>query len=162
MRSRPRQLLALGGVLLAVAFGVAVAITLSGEDATASKADYQTTVVDARDRIDFAFARIAKSDSIDELIARIDEAAAVVDKTAGQLDDAAVAKGFEDDNDRLVRTLHAFSDELAGTAEQFEDPSFASALESITSLGFAGWENVNKALAAMNKKGLEVELLERH
>jgi hypothetical protein len=162
MSSRSTQLLALVAVGLATAFAVAVALILLSGDATASKADYQATVANTRDRVDFALVRITRSQSVEELIERIDEASAVVGATAGDLDDAGVAKGFEELNDRLVRTLRRFSDELAGTSAQFEDPSFAGTLEGITSLGFLEWENMNRILGQMQKKGLDVELLARH
>ena len=54
-------------------------------------------------------ARIAKSQSIDELIERMDEASAVIGRTASDLDDAGVAEGFEDTNATLVTRLQAFS-----------------------------------------------------
>jgi hypothetical protein len=163
MFSKPTQLLALLGVALAAAFGVAAAILVLGGSDTASKADYQASVVNARDRVDFALERVTRSTSAEELIERIDQASAVVGATAADLDDGGVAEGFEDLNDRLVRTLRRFSDELAGTAAQFQDPTFgASILDSITSLGFLEWENTNKILGEMKQQGLAVPLLERH
>jgi hypothetical protein len=163
MFSKSTQLLALLGVALAAAFGVAAVLLLLGGSDAASKADYQATVVNARDRVDFALERITRSESAEELIERIDQASAVVGATASDLDDKGVAEGFEDLNDRLVKTLQRFSDELAGTAEQFRDPTFgAGLLDSINSLGFLEWENTNKILGEMKSKGLAVQPLERH
>lgn len=162
MSSRAMQLAVLGGVALAAALAVAVAFLAFGGSGTASRADYQTEVRNARDRVDYALARITRSDSIEELIERIDEASVVVGATADELDDAPVAEGFEREHERLVRTLEAFSDELAGTAAQFQDPTFAPSLSGLTSLGFLEWENVNKILGEMRKKGLRVQPLERH
>jgi hypothetical protein len=162
MRSRTTQVLALVGVLIAVAIGVVVASTFAGGKATTSKADYQATVLKARDRTDFALARITKSQSVDELIKRIDEASVVVGSTADQLNNAAVAKGFEGDNARLVTTLRAFSDELAGTASTFSDPTFGNSLASANSLSFPEWDKVNAILTEMRGRGLHVPLLARH
>jgi hypothetical protein len=163
MFSKPTQLLALGGVALAAAFGVAAAILLLGGDSTASKAEYQATVVNARDRVDFALERITRSQSAEELIERIDEASAVVGATAGDLEDEGVAEGYDDLNEQLVTTLRKFSDELAGTAAQFRDPTFGSSfLESINSLGFLEWENTNRILGEMQEQGLTVQPLQRH
>ena len=92
---------AVAGAVIAIG----LAVVLLGDDATASRADYQATVVNTRDRVDFAYARIAKSQSIDELIERMDEASAVIGKTASDLDDAGVAEGFEDTNATLVTRL---------------------------------------------------------
>jgi hypothetical protein len=162
MGSRSTQILALVAVVIGAAFAIAVGVILLGDDATASRADYQATVVNARDRVDFALVRITKSQSTDELIERIDEAAAVVGKTASDLDDASVAEGFEDENDRLAATMRSFSDELAGTAAQFRDPTFAGTLPAITSLSFPQWNALNRVFADLEERGIEVEQLPRH
>src|SRR4029453_11051924 len=127
---------------LVAAFGVAAALIVLGGNDTASKTEYQASVTNARDRVDFALERITRSQSPEELIERIDEASVVVGATASDLDGKGVANGYEDLNDELVSTLRKFSDELAGTAAQFRDPTFGpSFLESINSLGFKEWEN---------------------
>jgi hypothetical protein len=162
MQTRSTQVLALVGVAIAAAFAVAIAFILAGGSGSTSRADYQATVVNARDRVDFAYGRIASSQSTDELIERLDAAAVVVGSTASDLEDAGVAEGFEDLNKRLVRSLRAFSDVLAGTAAQFRDPTFAGTLPGITSLSFPEWDAVNKVLAELNEQGIEVDQLERH
>lgn len=160
--SRSTQLVVLAAVALAAAFGVAVALGAFGDGKTVTKAEYGATVSNARDRVDFALLRITRSESIEDLIGRIDEASAVVGATGDDLDDAGVAEGFDDLHERLVDRLHAFSDELAGTAAQFEDPTFSGVLGGINSLGFLQWEEVNKVLTQMRDRGLDVQLLERH
>ena len=163
MSSRSTRLLVLLGVVLAAAFGIAVAVAaLDGGREVASQPEYTATISNARDRVDFALVRITRSQSEEELVERIYDASDVVGATAGDLDDAGVAEGFEGLHDRLVDTMQAFSDELGATAAQFEDPTFAANLEGISSLGFLEWENVNKVLGEMKDKGLEVALLERH
>jgi hypothetical protein len=161
--SRWNRLLVLGGVLLVAAFAIAVAVAAldSGRE-EATRAEYTATVTNTRDRIDFALVRITRSQSEEELIERIDEASTAVGAAGDDLGDAGVARGFENLHDRLVSTLDDFSSELEGTAAQFQDPTFAPNLQGINSLGFLEWENVNKVLADMRKKGLEVDLLERH
>lgn len=163
MTSRSTKLLVLGGVVLVAAFGIAVAVAaLDAEREVATKAEYEATVSSTRDRVDFALVRITQSGSEDELIERIDEASVAVGAAGDDLSDAGVAKGFESLHDRLVSTLDAFSSELAGTAAQFEDPTFAPHIQGISSLGFLEWENVNEILGEMREKGLDVALLERH
>jgi len=149
------------GAAAAVVVAV-VGIALGGGGGSSSREDYQATVVSARDRVDFALARITKSKTFDELSKRIDEAAEVLDDTAGDVDGAGVTDGFDDENDKLVRTLHAFSDELAGTAATLRDPSFADALPLIRTLSFKQWIAVNRVLTDLRKKGIEVEPLARH
>lgn len=162
MASRWTQILVVLAAVVGGILAVGAAVVLLGDDATASRADYQETVVEGRDRVDFALERITRSQSIEELIERIDEAAAVVGSTASDLDDAGVAEGFEDVNARLVRNLRALSDEMAGTAAQFRDPTFGSALGGINSLSFPKWNAVNATLADLKEQGIQVEQLARH
>lgn len=162
MSSRSLRLLVLAIVLAAGAAAVAVALGAFDGGKPATTAEYRATVANARDRVDFALERITKSDSTEALIRRIGEAAAAVDATADDLDDAAVAEGYADLHAKLVDTLRAFSAELAATAAQFQDPTFGGVLEGITSLGFVQWEKVNAVLAQMRKRGLDVQLLQRH
>jgi hypothetical protein len=162
MGSRTTQILAIAAAVAGAVIAIGLAVVLLGDDATASRADYQATVVNTRDRVDFAYARIAKSQSIDELIERMDEASAVIGKTASDLDDAGVAEGFEDTNATLVKRLQAFSNVLHSTAEQFQDPTFGAALGGINSLSFPEWDAVNGALADLKAQGIQVDQLERH
>jgi hypothetical protein len=162
MGSRTTQILVIVAAVAGGFIAIGLAVVLLGGDATASRTDYQATVVNTRDRVDFAYARIARSSSIDELIERMDEASAVIGKTASDLDEAGVAEGFEDMNARLVTKLQAFSNVLHGTAEQFQDPTFGGSLGGINSLSFPEWDEVNKILAEMKAKGIQVDQLERH
>jgi hypothetical protein len=162
MGSRTTQILAIVAAVAGAVIAIGLAVVLLGDDATASRADYQATVVNTRDRVDFAYARIAKSQSIDELIERMDEASAVIGKTASDLDDAGVAEGFEDTNATLVKRLQAFSNVLHSTAEQFQDPTFGATLGGINSLSFPEWDAVNEVLADLKAQGIRVDQLERH
>jgi hypothetical protein len=145
------------------AFVAAVAIRAFSGPGTATKAEYQATVQNARDRVDYALEQITKPTETDQLPDRFDQAAAVLAATSKDLDNAGVAKGFGDLNARLSDKLDEFSNELTNTAAQFRDPSFASgALGGINSIGFTQWDDVNAILTEMNKRGLKVELLQRH
>jgi hypothetical protein len=141
---------------------VIVGVVVLGDDGTTSRQDYQAAVVNARDRVDFAYGRIARSQSLEEVIERLDEAAVVVGDTASDLDDKGAPEGLDDENERLVVALRAFSDVLAGSAAQFRDPAFAPSLEGLTSLSFPEWDRVNKVLAELDEKGIEVAQLARH
>lgn len=163
MGTRSTQALVAVAAAIVVAFGVAVAvIAIGGEEATASRADYQASVVNGRDRADFALEQITKSESPEELVERIDEAAAVVGDVADDLDGTGVAPGFEEDHDRLVEAMDGLSVELANTAAQFRDPSFTAALPGINSLSFPQWDAVNRVLADLKERGIDVTQLERH
>ena len=153
---------ALIAVAVVAAVAVAAGILLLGGDEASSRESYQSAVVNARDRVDFAYGRIARSQSPEDLIERLDDASVVVGDTASDLEDAGAPEGLEGHNERLVEALRAFSDVLAGTSAQFDDPTFAGTVPGITSLGFPEWDEVNVVLAQLNRKGIEVEPLARH
>jgi hypothetical protein len=161
--SNLKALLALGGVAVAIVVAVVIAVTAMGGDKTATKPEYQATIVNVRDRVDFAYAQITKADSVENLVERLDVASAAIGDVADDVRGAAVAPGFESLNDDLADKLDKFSDALAATSEQFQDPSSAGfGLDSLTSLGFTEWDDVNAILTEMQKKGIKVELLQRH
>jgi ABC-type transporter Mla subunit MlaD len=164
MSSRWRQLtLVVVGVVVAVAAVAIAGIAFGGESTpSATRAEYQASVVDVRDRVDIAMLRITQSTSIEQLIERIAQASTAVGAAAADLGDAGVADGYGDETEDLVRTLQAFSDELANTSEQFEDPTFEPNLTNINSLGFQGWDKVNEDLAELRSQGIRVPLLQRH
>jgi len=162
--SQKKRLLVIAGVIVAAVLAAVIAMNaLGGGDKTATKAEYQATIANARDRVDYGYAQITKADSVENLIKRLDTASVVIGAVAVDVAGAAVAPRFEDLNSDLADKLAQFSDALAASADQFQDPSSAGfGLDSITSLGFTEWDDVNKILTSMQKKGLEVELLERH
>jgi hypothetical protein len=61
-----------------------------------------------------------------------------------------------------VDALERFSTSLANTADQLRDPSFAETLPAINSISFPEWDETNAILSEMGKKGLKVQLLQRH
>ena len=162
---RSKWLLIAAVTVAIVAAGVAATVGIAfrgGGNGTTSKAAYRATVHNARDRVDYALERITKSQSIDQLVQRINEASVSVNGAASELDHAKVARGFADDNARLVSTLQAFSQELASTASTFSDPTVGGALANATSLSFPEWDKVNAILTEMQHRGVTVPLLARH
>jgi ABC-type transporter Mla subunit MlaD len=151
-----------GAVAAGVVAAVGIAFGGGGSSGTTSKDAYQQTVVNARDRVDFALARIGKSQSVDELIQRVNDASDTVGSAAAELDATKVASGFENDNAKLVLTLRAFSKELSNTAQTFSDPTFGSTLASLNSLSFPQWDKVNAILGDLHARGIEVAPLARH
>jgi len=163
MSSRWTQIAVFVGVAVAAAGAVAVVgIALGGGGGSASTDEYQETVVSARNQVEFALGKIAKAQSIEELLGQLDEAADVVEASAGDLAEAGVADGFGDENDKLVAGLYALASELTGTAETLRDPAFAQALPKLTSLSFKQWEVVNRVLGDLKEQRIDVELLARH
>ena len=148
--------------VLALAAVVLVAVAFGGGKGTATKAEYRATVGNARDRVDFALVGVTRSTSVDELISRLDHASDVVGSAASELGGAKVAKGFGDENDKLVRTLESFSVELANTAATFEDPTFSGTIAQASSLSFPEWDTINEILADLSSQGIRVPPLARH
>ena len=67
-----------------------VLVSGCGGSGTPSVEEFSDAVVLNRNRVDFALTRITRADSSDELLNRMDEAAAVIDKAAGDLDRKSV------------------------------------------------------------------------
>jgi transposase len=162
MRTRSGLLALVVVAVVAAAAVVIGAIIAFGGSGTASREDYQVAVVNARDRADFALARMTRATSLDELTTRLDEAAATIDDVAGDLDDIGAPDELEATNEQLVRALRALSGEVAGTAETLGDPTFADVIPTLNSLSFPQWEVVNRTLEQLNEQGIEVEQLPRH
>jgi len=145
---------------------VAVAVAASGcgggGSSTQSLADYSKSVVTARDRADFALARITKAKSKEEFINRMDEASAVIDDAASDLDDAGPAEGFEDETDKLVDALRQLSVDLDALAHDLGQPEGEGLLTGAQGLNFESWDKANLALASLIGQGIEVELIGRH
>ncbi|HEU4971511.1 MAG TPA: hypothetical protein VFT35_06310 [Gaiellaceae bacterium] len=155
------------GAVIAVAVAALVGAVVLGQAVAkdhrpSSRATYQESVIRVRDRIDFALARIGKSQSPEELANRIEEASVTVGAGGEELADLHAPSELTKQNDRLVRTLQAFEAELAGTAETLRDPSFAPALQGLNSVSFKQWVVLNRIFGELRSAGIQVELLARH
>jgi hypothetical protein len=150
-------------VVAAVAIAVAVVgLALGGSDGPTSQEDYQAAVVNARDRTDFALGRLSRAQSVDELLERMDEAAATVRGAAGELDDQGAPEGLEDETDRLVRQLNTLAEDVQGTADQARVPGFEQILFGAGGLNFESWDRINAILVELREQGVVVEPLQRH
>ena len=157
------QVAAIVGVVLVAAVAVAVAgKALGGSDGPTSQADYQASVVNARDRTDFALGRLSQAKSLEELLTRMDEAAVTIDGAAGELDKVTPPDEFTALNARLVKQLKQLSNDVQGTADQARQLGFENLLSGADGLSFDSWDRVNAVLAELNEKGITVEPLSRH
>ena len=150
-------------VVAAVAIAVAVVgLALGGSGGTTSVAEYETAVVNSRDRIDFALGRLSRAQSVEELLERMDEAAAAIDGAAGDLDDEGSPDAFEDETEDLVRLLHTLADDVEGTADQARVPGFENLLFGAGGLNFESWDKINAIFAKLREQGIAVQPLTRH
>lgn len=157
------QAVVLVGVAVISASAVAVAsVVLGGGGGTASKEEYESTVVKARNQVEFALQNISGRQSLEGLVARLQQASVTADDAANDLANAAVANGFRDENDKLVGALVALSSELSGTAATIADPEFTQTLPHLTSLSFKQWAAVNRILGRLRDQGIDVKSLARH
>ena len=150
-------------VVAAVAIAVAVVgLALGGSGGTTTVAEYETAVVNSRDRIDFALGRLSRAQSVEELLERMDEAAAAIDGAAGDLDDEGSPDAFEDETEDLVRLLHTLADDVEGTADQARVPGFENLLFGAGGLNFESWDKINAIFAKLREQGIAVQPLTRH
>jgi hypothetical protein len=147
-----------------VALLVAVAMLVSGcgEGRMLSAEELERSIVATRDRVDFALARITQAESEEELLARMDEAADTIDAAASDLDGIGTPGNHENEIGSLVESLRQLAFDVQATADQIRQPGFRDLLTGTKGLSFESWDDVNLALAALVRKGIEVAPLERH
>ena len=135
-----------------------------GGDSTATIAEYTASVNDARDRTDFALARITKTQPGDkeEFLIRMEEAAVSIEAAADDLEEADVAKGYADETERLTSALHQLSVDLSATAHDLAQPELSDIITGTQGLNFDSWDKANLALASLIADGLNVKLIGRH
>jgi hypothetical protein len=120
--------------------------------------EYEAAVVNTRDRVDFALARITKSKSQEEVLDRMDEAAVTIDAAASDLEGKGSPEVFEDETEDLTTSLHQLSTDLEAVAHDVRN----QIVEAPKALNFESWDQANLALAALIGDGLDVKLIERH
>jgi len=127
-----------------------------------STEDYADSVVLNRNRADFVLTRITNAASPDELLNRMDEAALVIGKAADELDDKGAPDEFQPEADNLVKSLGQLSVDIQATADQARQPGFETLLTdaSLQGLSFDSWDDVNKALAGLAGKGIQVSIIQ--
>lgn len=157
-----RTVLAVAAVAVAAVVAVAiVGLALGGGGESASKADYQSAIVNTRDRVDFSLGRLSKAQSLEELLDRMDEAADTIDDAAGDLDDLSPPEPLEDPHERLVRQLEELATDVQGTADQARVPGFEDILQGAEGLEFPAWDEINSIFTELRRQGVEVPPLER-
>jgi hypothetical protein len=150
--------------LLAAALLAVSACGGGGGDSTATIPEYTASVTDARDRVDFALARITQGEkgNTEEFLTRMEEAAAAIDAAASDLEDADVAEGYADETERFTTALHQLAVDLRATAHDLRQPEFSGVIPTTQGLNFESWDEANRALGVLIADGLKIELIGRH
>lgn len=133
----------------------------AGGGATSAE-DYETAVVEARDRVDLALSRLSEATSEEDFLIRLEEASEAVEGAAANFADVSPPTEFEDESDRLVRHFRELAASLQGTADQARQTGFESMLRGVTGLNFESWDKANAVLRALRQQGVDVEPLARH
>jgi hypothetical protein len=124
--------------------------------------EFGRSVVSARDRVDFALARITRAQSKDDLLERMDEAADTIDDAVRDLEDAGAPERLDTQLSALADSLGQLAFDVQATADQIRQPGFSDFLVGTKGLSFESWDAVNRAFAALDAQGIEVAPLARH
>ena len=95
-----------------------------GESGKPSVQEFERSVVVTRDRVDFALERITRAQSRDELLGRMDEAAATIDAAARDLEGVGTPNEYESQVGKLVVSLRQLAFDVQTTADQIRQPGF--------------------------------------
>ena len=159
MRSGRTSVVIWAVAVAAVVAIVAVGCGLGGDDSATSQEDYQTAVVNSRDRVEFALGRLSKAQTREAFLERMDEAAETVDDAAGDLDDLGAPSDLADPHERLVDQLGQLAADIQGTADQARVPGFEDIFQGAAGLNFESWDKINAILAEFRRQGIEVDPL---
>lgn len=133
-----------------------------GGSSQVSAQELEESVVEARDRVDSALESVTEAQSKEEFLERMNDASDTIAHAAGEIDDVAAPKRYEEELANLVAWLEQLAFDVQATADQVREPEFGDLLDGTRGLSFESWNGVNRALAAFADKGIAVEPLERH
>ena len=153
----PRLLL-----VLLLALGLVVSASACGGSGEPSVEEFSDAVVLNRNRTDFVLGRITRAQSIEEVLNRMDEASATISKAADELEETGAPSDYQPEADDLVKWMRQLSVDVQATADQARIPGFEGLLTQTNAISFDSWDQVNKALAGLAGKGIEVMILQRH
>jgi hypothetical protein len=146
--------------ILATLMAASVALLAGCGGSGASKEDFQTDMVAARDRVDSGLEQVTNATSVEDLLARLRIAAAEVRSAAQDVNEADAPDGLGDEKRKFETTLRTFSDEIVSTVTTLETLEGAAA--STRGLDFNGWNAVQKRLTELRQQGIRVPPLEKH
>jgi hypothetical protein len=148
-------------VTLTLVLTLLIALLVGGcGGSDASKEDFGSAMVTARNDTDAGLAQIVLADSWDDLLERMKVAAVEVRGAATDVRTADAPEELEDERDLLAERLIALSDEIISTVETFE--AFPDQTSATRALNFEQWNAVQASLASLRRAGIKVQALERH
>jgi hypothetical protein len=145
---------------LALLAALSLGLAACGGDDSGDLDDYESSIVETRDRVDTALAGISEAQTRADFSKRMEQASVVISRAADDLEEVEVADGFEDENTDLTEALRALSNDLEKTAEQLRlTPELFNTAEG---LGFEGWTKANQILRGLGRQGIAVEPIANH
>ena len=144
---------------LALLAALSLGLAACGGDDSGDLDDYESSIVETRDRVDTALAGISEAQTRADFSKRMEQAAVIIDRAADDLEEVEVADGFEDENTDLTEALRTLSNDLEDTAEQFR---LTPELFNTEGLAFEGWTKANQVLRGLGKQGIAVEPIANH
>jgi hypothetical protein len=147
-------------VVIAAAAAVAVVLAAGVFGGSASREDFQTEALHARNRMDASLEFMTRAQTWDDLLERMEAAADQARSAGSDVEDAGAPSDLEEAAAELAVALHALGEELSATAEALDNPDLQGS--NIQGLNFDNWTRVQKALAALRAQGIEVPPLERY
>lgn len=142
---------------------VVAASACGGSSEPPTTAEFSEAVVTTRDRVDFTLARIPKATSVDDFLARMNDASRTIDDAAADLDHVGAPQRYAEPAGRLVAALDQLSVDLAATASDLSQPELLPNLVTgAQGINFDSWDDANRALADLRRLGIKVELIARH
>jgi hypothetical protein len=127
---------------------------------SATKDDFRSDVLTARNDTDAGLAQIVQASSAEDLLARMRIAAVEVRRASTDVREADAPKELQDERDALADRLLALSDEIVKTVETLE--TFPDQAASTRALNFEQWNAVQRALVQLRRQGVNVPPLEPH
>jgi hypothetical protein len=152
----------LGAAVVLVLLAASLAAGCGGSSQEATKAETQQAVAVARNRVDFAFQRMARSEDLEDLAERMAEASENVGDAADELGDLNPPDPFADDVAKLTAALEQLSTDLGATASDLTRPELIQNITEARGINFPSWDEADAAIKSLNELGLEVERLERY
>ncbi|MEX0675254.1 MAG: hypothetical protein WD981_03455 [Gaiellaceae bacterium] len=150
-------------ISLILALAAVTILAGCGGSGSVSQDEFERDVVAARDQVDGALAHITDNPSgKEELLDRMDQSAAEIERAAEELDRREAPEGLDDERVELVESFRQLSVDLSQTAEQIRQPDFSGLLEGTQGLSFQSWVDANDVLTELREQGFDVQPLGRH